>query len=188
MFNELNPHRGSLLLSEPFMLDETFERSVILLCEHDPKLQTVGLILNQNSTFGLSDFIDDVENENIPLYIGGPVETVSVFFIHRAYDKIQSGTHLFEDLYWGGDYDRLFELFNQNLLSPAEVKMFIGYCGWQAGQLDAEIKQNSWAVNNSFNVDLAFIQQGEQLWKEVLINMGPKYAHVANFPKRPEYN
>ncbi|MGH2622856.1 MAG: YqgE/AlgH family protein, partial [Sphingobacterium sp.] len=125
MFNELIPRRGSILLSEPFMLDELFERSVILLYEHDSTLQSGGVILNQNSSLHLHDFIDEVENENIPLYTGGPVQDCAIFFIHRAFDKIQSGQHLFNDLYWGGDYNRLFELFNQNLLSPQEVKMFV---------------------------------------------------------------
>ena len=187
MFNELNPRQSSILLSEPFMLDEAFERSVVLLYEHSP-MCTEGIILNQNSTLYLDYFIDEVENENIPLYTGGPEQDCAIYFIHRAFDKIQSGKHLFEDLYWGGDYDRLFDLFNQNLLSPQEVKVFVGHCRWEAGQLDQEIRQNSWAVNNSYHAELPLIEQGEELWKNILIDMGPKYAHVANFPKNPAYN
>ncbi|WP_156306750.1 YqgE/AlgH family protein [Sphingobacterium endophyticum] len=188
MFNEYIPKRGSLILSEPFMLDQNFERSVILLCEHDENDGTVGLILNHRSMLLLSDVLDEIDNTEMPLYFGGPVEGNALFFLHKAFDKLQSGTHIVDDLYWGGDFERLKYLINEKLISSEEVKIFLGYSGWSPGQLDGEIKQNSWAVHNSFNIDLAFITDGENLWKEAIISMGPKYAHVANFPKRPEFN
>jgi len=188
MFNEFIPKTGSLLISEPFMLDQNFERSVVLLCEHNDTEGTVGLVLNHRSMLYLSDVLDGINNTEIPLYFGGPVEENALFFIHKAFDKLQSGNHIVDDLYWGGDFDRLKELINDNLLNQDEVKLFLGYSGWSIGQLDQEIKQNSWAVHNSFNIDLTFINDGEDLWKETIISMGPKYAHVANFPKRPEFN
>ncbi|MGO3163551.1 MAG: YqgE/AlgH family protein [Sphingobacteriaceae bacterium] len=188
MFNEYTPKRGSLILSEPFMLDQNFERSVILLCEHDDNDGTVGLILNHRSVLTLSDVIQDIENTDIPLYYGGPVEANALFFLHKAFDRLQSGIHIIDDLYWGGDFERLKELINQQMIAGDEVKLFLGYSGWSALQLETEIGKNSWAVHNSFNIELAFISDGEDLWKEALISMGPKYAHVANFPKRPEYN
>lgn len=188
MFNEFTPKKGSLLISEPFMLDQNFERSVILLCEHNDSDGTIGLVLNHRSMLNLSDVLEGMDNTEVPLYFGGPVEGNALFFIHRAYDKLKSGNHIVDDLYWGGDFDHLRDLLNDNLLSSDEVKLFLGYSGWSPGQLDEEIKQNSWAVHNSFHIDLTFINDGEDLWKETIISMGPKYAHVANFPKRPEFN
>lgn len=188
MFNEHIPKNGSLILSEPFMLDQNFERSVILLCEHHDQEGTVGLILNHRSVLTLSDVVQEIESFDFPLYFGGPVEGNALFFLHKAFDKLQSGTHIVDDLYWGGDFDQLKILINQQAIEPDEVKLFLGYSGWGAKQLQSEIDQNSWAVHNSFNIDLAFITDGEDLWKEALISMGPKYAHVANFPKRPDFN
>ncbi len=188
MFNEFIPKRGSSILSEPFMLDQNFERSVILLCEHDMETGTVGLILNHRSMLYLSDVIEGMDNMEVPLYFGGPVEGDALFFVHKAHDKLMSGNHIIDDLYWGGDFDRLKDLLNEGLISNEEVKLFLGYSGWSPDQLNNEIQQNSWAVHNSFNIDLAFITDGEDLWKEAIISMGPKYAHVANFPKRPEFN
>lgn len=188
MFNEFEPKKGSLLLSEPFMLDENFERSVILLCEHDQEDGTVGLILNHPSVMLLSDVWDGVDNNEFPVYIGGPVEQNALFFAHKAYDRLQSGTHITQDLYWGGEFDELVRLINCYSVSTDEVKIFLGYSGWSPGQLENEIQQNSWAIHNSFDQDLAFYQDGEDLWKRALISLGPKYAHVANFPKRPEFN
>ena len=188
MFNELNPTKGSLLLSEPFMLDPNFERSVVLLCEHDPTEGSVGLILNQRSNLILSDIIPEITDDSFQLYIGGPVESNSLFFIHQAYDRILSGTLIKDNLYWGGDFEYLVELLKNKKIEPYEIKFFMGYAGWSSEQLNAEIKENSWAVHNSFNAELMFLRDGEDLWKQALISLGPKYAHVANFPRSPEWN
>lgn len=188
MFSELEPTKGSLLLSEPFMLDQNFERSVVLLCEHDEESGTVGLILNHPSVMLLSDIWDGVDNMEFPVYIGGPVEQNALFFVHKAYDKLRSGTPISQDMYWGGDFEKLVDLINGQLISPEEVKVLLGYSGWSPGQLNSEIRLNSWAVHNTYEQDLIFYQNGEDLWKQALISLGPKYAHVANFPKRPEYN
>ena len=187
MFNENKPVQGALLLSEPFMLDPNFERSVVLLCEHNED-GTVGLVLNHLSHLLLSDIIDEVQNEDFPIYLGGPVNSSSLFFLHRANDKITDGTHIVDDIYWGGDFDKLLLLINENLIDSSEIKFFLGYSGWAPEQLDNEIKQNSWAVHSSFDTEITFLTDGEDLWKQALISMGPKYAHVANFPKTPYLN
>lgn len=186
MFNAHTPKQGSLLLSEPFMLDPNFERSVVLLCEHNED-GTVGMILNHRSQLLLSDVMD-VEVIDFPLYIGGPVQNNAVFFLHRAIDKIPDSTHIYEDIYWGGDFDLAIMMINEGYLSTDEIKFFLGYSGWTAGQLGDEINQNSWAVHNKFSTELTFITDGEDLWKQALISLGPKYAHVANFPKSPNLN
>ena len=82
MFNEHTPKQGSLLLSEPFMLDPNFERSVVLLCEHNED-GTVGMVLNHRSQLLLSDVMD-VEVVDFPLYIGGPVQNNAIFFLHSC--------------------------------------------------------------------------------------------------------
>lgn len=187
-FSKLFPKTGSLLLSEPFMLDPNFERSVVLLCEHHPHDGTVGLILNHRSNLYLKDIIDNVSESEFPIYIGGPVQENALFFIHRSFEKLQSGDEIVDGLYWGGDFDRLLLLIQEKLISPQEVKFFIGYSGWNPNQLDEELKENSWTVSNSFDIGLTFLTDGEDLWKQALINMGPRYAHVANFPKDPYLN
>ncbi|MCA5003784.1 YqgE/AlgH family protein [Sphingobacterium bovistauri] len=186
MFNADTPQQGSLLLSEPFMLDPNFERSVVLLCEQNED-GTIGIILNHRSNLLLSDVMDSIITP-FPLYLGGPVQDNALFFIHRAFDKIEDGTHIYDDIYWGGDFDLAVELINKGTLSSDEIKFFLGYSGWADGQLTDEINLNSWAVHNRFSTELTFITDGEDLWKQALISLGPKYAHVANFPKSPNLN
>lgn len=187
MFNSNAPAQGVLLISEPFMLDPNFERSVVVLCEHNEE-GTLGLVLNQRSSLVLSDVFDGVKGGEFPVYIGGPVQSNALFFLHRAMDKIGAGTPIAEGLYWGGDFERLMMLIDEHLITPDEVKFFLGYSGWSTGQLDEEIRQNSWAVHDNYDTTLAFVTDGEDLWKQALISLGPKYAHVAQFPKSPNLN
>ncbi|MDR2281901.1 MAG: YqgE/AlgH family protein [Sphingobacterium sp.] len=187
MFNQNMPTQGSLLISEPFILDSNFERSVIVLCEHSNE-GTVGLVLNHRSNLVLSDIITTVTSEKFPVYIGGPVQNDALFFLHQVPHKIADSIPIGTDLFWGGDLEQVILLINENIIDPQEIKFFLGYSGWSAGQLEDEIKQNTWAIHNSFKPELPFLIDGEELWKQALISLGPKYAHVANFPKNPYLN
>src|SRR5690606_3579247 len=173
---------------EPFMLDSTFERSVILLCEHNAVDGTMGVMLNHRSLMLLPDILPDVTNPKFPLYIGGPVGIDSIFFLHKAPHKIYGGVELVDGIYFGGDFEQICDLVNDDLLDTDEIKFILGYAGWSPGQLEDEIEQNSWAVHNKFPGDLLLLQHGEDLWKQALISLGPKFAHVANFPKSPDLN
>ena len=188
MFNMHEPQKGSLLLSEPFMLDNNFERSVILLCEHDTTEGTMGVVVNNRSSLMLSDIISGIGNQNFPLYIGGPVGVETLFFLHQAPEKIDTSTEIVDGIYFGGDFEQIRSLINDHLLEPAEIKFIIGYAGWTVGQLESELTQNSWAIHNKFPKELLLMQDGEDLWKQALISLGPKYAHVANFPRTPNLN
>ncbi|MHC8950192.1 YqgE/AlgH family protein [Sphingobacterium hungaricum] len=188
MFNDSNPQTGSLLISEPFMLDPNFERSVLLLCEHNELDGTFGVILNHKSTALISLQHDEIDPISFPLFTGGPVQTEDLFFIHRANDRIPGGKLVYDDIYFGGDFQVLIELIKNEELLPDEIKFFKGYSGWQPNQLESELQENSWAVHNHFKSDLPFFDDGENLWKQALIDLGPKYAHVVNFPKSPNMN
>lgn len=187
MFNHHTPVQGGLLISEPFIMDPNFDRSVILLCEHRQD-GTVGLVLNHLSNVLLSDLIEEVERTDFPVYIGGPVQNDALFFLHRVPEKIAESTAVGSGIYWGGDLSHVLFLINEQILQPDEIKFFLGYSGWGADQLNEELSQNSWAVHQSFDTTLPFLVDGEDLWKQALISLGPKYAHVANFPKSPHLN
>lgn len=187
MFSNMAPKQGCLLLAEPFMTDNVFERAVVLLCEHDDQ-GTLGLVVNKKSQLYLSDILKEPGSEKFPIFVGGPVEPGVLFFIHRAFTKLDSGTPITQDVYWGGDFEKLLFLIAENLINPNEVKFFLGYSGWSPLQLKHELSQNSWGVHNHFDSDLVFLADGEDLWKKAIISLGVKYAHVANFPKIPNLN
>lgn len=187
MYNQNPPAQGSLLVSEPFILDPNFDRSVVILCEHNED-GTVGLVLNHRANINLADVLDEVTSQQFPLYIGGPVQNDALLFLHATPEKINGGEAITSSLYWGGDLEQALFLIENQLIQPEEIKFFMGYSGWSPNQLNDELQQNSWAVHNQYDPTLPFLKDSEGLWKQALISLGPKYAHVANFPKSPHLN
>ena len=187
MLNEKNHTAGSLLISEPFMLDPNFKRSVVLLTEHSIG-GNLGFVLNQRSDHLLNEIIQDCWSCSFPIFVGGPVANDMLHFIHRCYGKIEGGIEIQNGLYWGGDFEKVKMLINNNELHPHEIRFFIGYSGWGEDQLESELEQNSWLISNQYNLDTIFLEEEETLWKELVISLGPKYAHIANFPENPMWN
>lgn len=187
MLSRLEPSLGKLLISEPFLMDPNFKRSVVLITEHQSE-GTVGFILNHPSALLLKDLIPELGDADFPVYIGGPVGTDTIHFIHRCYDKIGDGEEIAKGIYWGGNFETLKILINNNSISPDEIKFFIGYSGWAEQQLKDEIEENTWIVSDKYHADVVFSDNEEEVWREVIINLGPKYAHVSKFPQNPNLN
>lgn len=187
MLNRIEPSTGKLLISEPFLMDPNFKRSVILLTEHSEE-GTIGFVLNQPSNLLLKDLIPDLWQANYTVYVGGPVEMDTIHFIHRCYDKLNSGEEISNGIYWGGNFETLKILVNNNAIDETEVKFFVGYSGWGEEQLQAEITENTWIVSEKYQKDTLFSHSEEELWRKVIIDLGPKYAHITNFPIDPNLN
>jgi putative transcriptional regulator len=178
---------GRLLISEPFMMDPNFKRSVILITEYHNE-GAIGFVLNHQTDNLLGDLLPDVSYSEIPVYNGGPVAEDTLHFIHRCPDKIDGGLEIWNGVYWGGDFETVKSLINNYQLSTDEVKFFTGYSGWTAGQLDSELQEDTWIVANKFDVDTIFADAEHNLWKQVVIGLGQRYAHIANFPENPTLN
>lgn len=187
MLTHQQPQKSSLLISEPFMQDPNFKRSVVLLTEFNED-GTVGYVLNHRSNMLLKDVLPDCSEAMFPIFIGGPVENDTLHFIHKCYDRLNSGIEIGEGLYWGGNFEALKLLVNNNQIAEDEIRFFIGYSGWGQDQLKTEIEQHSWLITNNYNQEILFINDEENLWREVVIAMGPKFAHIANFPENPMWN
>jgi putative transcriptional regulator len=187
MLTKINPSTGSLLISEPFLADPNFTRSVVLMAEHSEE-GALGFVLNQRSQLLLKDLVPDLWQADYPVFIGGPVEIDTIHFIHRCYDKLNSGEEIAQGIYWGGNFETLKILVNSNNIAIDEVKFFLGYSGWGIDQLKEEIAANTWIVSDKYRLDLIFDDHEEELWRSVIINLGPKYAHVSNFPIDPSLN
>ncbi|MFC5284708.1 YqgE/AlgH family protein [Pedobacter alpinus] len=185
MLSKVIPQKGTLLISEPFMADDNFKRTVVFLTEHNIE-GTVGYILNQKSDFLLKDVISDCWDSNMQIYIGGPVANDTLHFIHKIPEKVIGGIDLGNGLFWGGDFESLKLQINNYNIKEEEIKFFIGYSGWSKNQLDDELAANSWIVSDKFNSDMIFDES--DIWKEAVLNMGVKYAHIINFPENPTLN
>lgn len=185
--NPSPPKRGDLLISEPYLPDPNFERSVIYLCEHDAQ-GTFGFVLNKPSLLQFDDVIEGVADFGQSLMIGGPVEQQTLHFLHRNPEMMGSGKHILNGIYWGGNFERLLSTIENKVIDPGDFKFFIGYSGWSEGQLMQEIEAKSWIVYKGATAAQVFDTDPDDLWRHVLKNMGGKYKMFANYPTDPRLN
>ncbi|MEM6842361.1 MAG: YqgE/AlgH family protein [Bacteroidota bacterium] len=185
--DNVKPAKGDLLLSEPFLADPNFERSVILLCEHNSD-GSFGFVLNKESDLQLSDALDEVQSYNQNLYVGGPVQHNTLHFLHRIYPPFSGSEPVVNDIFWGGDFDELLSLINTRQISPADIKFFAGYSGWEPGQLENEIAEDTWIIHQQATSNQIFDTPATQLWQEILRSMGGKYRMFSNYPIDPRLN
>lgn len=184
--NNLKPVKGQVLLSEPFMGDFYFGRSVILLAEHNPE-GSFGLILNKSVKTKLNDALKDFPDLNLPLFLGGPVDANRLFFIHTLGDRVESSIPVMKGLYWGGTLDSVKELATMNLLNENNIRFFLGYSGWGAHQLEGELKRNSWAVTRITPRQI-FHTKPLKLWNLLTRQLGFEYQLWHKFPADPTMN
>ena len=185
--NTLEPKQGDLLLSEPTMNDFHFGRSVILLVDHNESEGSFGIIMNKSLNVRLAEIVDVFEDFDAPVYLGGPVAENQIFFMHTLGDLIPGTCKIMEGLYWGGDTDTLNELIAQGIVNQHNVRFFLGYSGWEAGQLVDELSRNSWIVSKT-NSKTLLSTPSDQMWKTFVSHMGKEYGMWSRFPKNPEDN
>lgn len=184
--NDLLPEKGSVLISEPFLQDAYFQRSVVLLIEHDTN-GSMGFVLNKKTNLVINDFFSDLEKlTDIPIYLGGPVSSNRLFFIHTLGELIPESVKVADGLYFDGDFDLLKQYIIEGNTIEGKVKFFLGYSGWTKGQLGYEIKADSWVVSHS--VKDIMHAEGESFWRHSLEILGKRYKTWINFPKDPYMN
>ena len=185
--NEHMPQKGCLLISEPHLPDYNFERSVILLCEHNEQ-GSFGFVLNKSAKASLSDVMSSAHSINFPISIGGPVERNTLHFLHRNNPELELSTRISDNIYWGGDYHQVMERLGSKLANERDFLFFVGYSGWSAGQLEDEIATNSWIVFPQATEQLVFDTRKTNMWKAVLNQMGGRFSIFANYPSDPRLN
>lgn len=178
---------GKLLLSEPFMFDENFRRTVVLVCEHTEDNGTVGLILNKPINLRLNDVVEGFPPFKGKIFLGGPVGTDTMQFIHKLGDKIENSLKLADNLYWGGNFDQLKTMMASGEVMPEDVRFFLGYSGWSPGQVEDELKDNSWIIADASSQYL-FDVPHEVLWKNIMKELGGVYTTMAGYPENPTLN
>lgn len=178
--NGIPPAKGSILLSEPFLGDPDFERSVIVLCEYLPE-ETFGFILNHETDSQLDDLIKIAPKE-IPVFLGGPVANDSLFYIHTFKD-IESSEEFLPGLFFGGDLTEIFECLSLSEANKEKIRFFIGYSGWSKGQLEQEIKERAWICVNNIPRETILSRNTSNLWRKCMSQQGKQFQTFALFPK-----
>ena len=114
---------GTLLISDPFLKDPNFLRTVVLLCDHQSE-GSFGFVLNKRYEQSIGDLMQDLEGINFPVYYGGPVQVDSLHFLHQRPELIEGGLPLTDGIFWGGDFEQVIELLKENKLSKNDIRFF----------------------------------------------------------------
>src|SRR5947209_7022789 len=132
---------GSLLVAHPNMLDPNFRRTVLFISEHDPKEGALGVIINRPLDRQVADLVSDTPPAGlceVPVFLGGPVGKNQLMFAAFEWQKGE-GLKLNHNV----GIDEAHQLADED---PASVRAFVGYAGWSAGQLEAEMQQKAWIL------------------------------------------
>jgi putative transcriptional regulator len=178
--NGILPSKGSVLLSEPFLQDPHFERSVVLMCEHSDA-ESFGFVLNHQSKVQLKDLMD-IAPDSIPIYFGGPVANNSLFYLHMI-PGIDSSEEILPGLFYGGDLAELLEIVEIDPRILVKIRFFLGYSGWGKGQLAKEIKERSWISTTNLSLESLFFTPNDKLWKTCMSFQGEQFKTFSIFPK-----
>lgn len=179
MNNSENHLAGKLLLATPSMGDPRFNKAAILICAHDKK-GAMGLVVNQvlpgiemakllsQLELNISDKVKEI-SARTQVMSGGPVDTGRGFIVHSN-EFIQIDTVKIDNqISVTGTVDALKAIAEGK--GPQKMKFILGYAGWDAGQLDAELQQNTWLIADA-TPDLVFNNNPETIWDTAITNMG----------------
>ena len=168
---------GRILVAEPFLQDPNFRRGVVLLCDHQDD-GSFGFILNKPSDMGINDLIANFPDFKSDVYYGGPVQTDTIHYLHTKGDILPNSIEVLNGVYWGGDFEVLKDFIRNDRIKSEDIRFYVGYAGWSAGQLKSEKDYHSWMTVDG-HIDYVF-SENKKLWKEILEKEGGTYGIIAH--------
>ncbi|HTB99092.1 MAG TPA: YqgE/AlgH family protein [Ferruginibacter sp.] len=154
---------GKVLISMPSLDESIFEKTVVFITEHNEK-GAMGFVINKIFPRTLNELIEFKDAKSFPLYDGGPVEREHLYFLHQRPDLIEGGIAITDTTYIGGNFKQAITHLNNNTIAENDLKIFIGYCGWDPQQLEDEIDEGSWLVMDALS-KIVFTSQAIPLWE-----------------------
>ena len=177
--------KGQLLVASADLFDPNFHRAVVLVTEHDES-GALGVVLNRpadatvgEAVPGLTALVDEAE----PVYVGGPVDRQSLLVLAEFEDSAEAASTIFDEVgFVRGDADLALAA-----AGVRRARVYAGYAGWSAGQLDAEVQADGWILEEATHADV-FAEPDEELWSAVLRRKGGPYALLSTLPPDPSLN
>jgi putative transcriptional regulator len=175
--------QGQLLVSAPSLLDPQFRRTVVLIAHHDED-GAMGLVLTRPSEVPATDAVPALAG--IPggadaVYVGGPVQPEAFMVLADFEDVTEAAAPIFAGIGF------LPAEAEPEELSIRRLRLFAGYAGWAAGQLEAELAEPAWIVVPA-QPDDAFSADPDELWRTVLHRAGSEYSLMETMPFDPDLN
>ena len=159
---------GHFLIAMPSLNDGFFNHAVTYICEHDES-GSFGLIINQETTITLKQVLNEMKiecgdnyNEDLSIFIGGPVDQGRGFILHRPTGNWSSSLAVKNDVALTTSKDILQAIANNE--GPEDCIVALGYAGWAAGQLEQEMASNTW-LSCPADEQIIFNTPVEERWK-----------------------
>lgn len=189
---------GTLLVATPVHESPAFDRAVVLITHYKKEDVTMGLVINRplgeqvrRYTAEPLQHLAGSEEAHAELgrifYQGGPVRPRWLFFLHRLDGLVEGGTKILDGLYLGGNLDVQYTEAEVFRAAVPRLRFYLGYAGWEPGQLEAEIGAGTWFLTPG-NAEQVLTPTPETTWQTVLYSMGGKYRPLSVFPKDPSVN
>ncbi len=178
--------KGQLLLDSGQLTGSFFQHTVVLVCQHDAE-GAFGLVLNRATGSKAGDMIVADLPEGLkasPLFLGGPVQPSALSYL--VTDSFIPDANVIPNLSLGHSLDTLIDI-GESFSPGKKVKLFAGYAGWSAGQLEDELKRKAWLTHPA-SLELVFDTPPEQLWQKILRGKGWQYRLLAQMPEDPSRN
>lgn len=181
---------GSLLLAAPSMLDPNFMHAVVLMCDHD-EAGAYGLIVNRPTAIGLGQLLSDhplADQLVLPVHEGGPVGRDRLQFLHCRAELAEDAIALAPGVFLGGAVEELIDGLVLDRFGEQDLRVVVGYAGWGAGQLEAELAEGSWLLAAG-TPELVFeAPPREGAWRRALRTLGPAAGAAEHLPPDPSWN
>ena len=179
--------KGEFLVATEKLRDSAFNQTVVLISEYDAKKGSFGLVINDPTNVSLSEGfpeISELKRVNEHIYLGGPMERSKVFLLIRAAQQPQESVRLFDHVFFSMS-QKVLEEHAPVSGAGESVRVFAGYSGWGAGQLETEIKSGHWAVWKA-DAEMIFDKPAKEIWPEmnrrVSIIQASLPQRMQNFP------
>ncbi|MCI0529881.1 MAG: YqgE/AlgH family protein [Nitrospira sp.] len=159
--------QGVLLFSIPELRDPNFSQTVVLLINYE-KEGAMGVIINKPTEISLDEALPDVEGiqgQSLPVFFGGPVDRNHMIVLLRTNKPPKNTLRVFKDVYFTGSKDVLLETLKKHD-SHEKVRVYAGYAGWAAGQLEHEVSRGDWVISNA-DPDMIFVEDPSKIWPQI---------------------
>jgi len=186
---ENNYGRGSFLIANPVLPDPNFSRTVVLMCNHDEQ-GSFGLVVNRKADLDATEILQSINfpgSAEYELYVGGPVSPAQMFYLYRSTKEIMGADHVCEDIFVGMRLDMLSEVVESVNDPKRDIRFYVGYSGWGAGQLAGEMERKSWLTCDAKS-EFVFHEDESKIWAGAVKSLGEEYEYLLNAPVNPQWN
>lgn len=181
--------KGYFLIANPVFPDPNFSRTVVLLCNHDDQ-GSFGLVINRPAPITAKEIFEEMRVSDCPtgkIFIGGPVSPSQVFYLCRSKVTLPELEAICDGIYMGLSWELLDNLMMRVEDPDKNIRFYMGYSGWGAGQLAGEMTRLSWLTCEAQS-KFVFQENEEGIWANAVKSMGKEYEYLLKAPVNPQWN